>query len=147
MDANRPIVACTDFSDPSMTAVRVAAELGESLDRPVVLVYVVEDRIPPMIAAASSEPVERIVERHVETARRHIGEWVERHCPGRKIETRVTKGVPHDAIVAVARELDASMVVISRRGHGLLGQRLLGSTTARVVADAPCHVLVVRRED
>jgi nucleotide-binding universal stress UspA family protein len=141
----RPILACTDFSDPSMTAVREAADLGAKLGAPVVLVYVVEDRIPPMIVAASSESEDEIVARHVETARRHIGEWVERHVPGHDVETRIVTGVPHEAIVDAAGELDAAMIVIGRRGHALLGKSLLGSTTARVVADAPCPVLVVRR--
>lgn len=144
---DRPILACTDFSDPAGTTVRTAADLGVKLGAPVMLVYVVEDRIPPMIVAASSDSAEEIVARHVETARKHIVEWVERHVPGHDLEMRVATGVPHEAIVEIAREVHASMVVIGQRGHGLLGRRLLGSTTARVVTDAPCAVLVVRREE
>ncbi len=142
-----PILATTDFSDPSMTAVRKAVELGGRLGSHVVLVYVVEDRVPPMIAAVSSDPEETIVARHAETARRHIEEWVAEHVPEAGVETRVAVGVPHDAIIAAADEIGAEMIVIGRRGHGLFRHSLLGSTTARVVAEATCPVLVVRRND
>jgi nucleotide-binding universal stress UspA family protein len=146
MSVGGPILATTDFSDPSMTAVHEAVELGRRLGVPILLVYVVEDRVPPMIAAVSSESEETIVARHVETAKRHIEEWVGQQIPGGDVETRVVVGSPHVAIVALAREVDATMIVIGRRGHGLLGHTLLGSTTARVVTEADCPVLVVRRE-
>ena len=142
-----PILATTDFSDPSMTAVHKAVELGGRLGAPVMLVYVVEDRVPPMIAAASSDDEETIVARHAETARRHIEEWVAEHVPGAGVETRVAIGAPHEAIIAVANEVGAEMIVIGRRGYGLFRHSLLGSTTARVVAEATCPVLVVRRTD
>jgi len=146
LDANEPILACTDFSDPSMTAVRSAVELGAKLDAQVVLVYVVEDRIPPMIAASTSEPVEKIVARHVDTAHEHIDDWVARHFPEAGLVTRVLTGVPHAAIVQAAVDEGAGLIVIGHRGHGLLGHSLIGSTTARVVAEARCPVLVVRED-
>lgn len=147
MDGTKPILATTDFSDPSMKAVRTALDLAGKIGARVILVYVVEDRIPPVIAAASSETPDRIVQRHVETATRHIETWCAEHFPGAGLESRVLVGTPHDVIVRAAGEEDAAMIVIGHRGHGLLGHRLLGSTTARVVAEAPCPVLVVRRED
>ena len=140
-----PILATTDFSDPSMTAVRKAVDLGGRLGARVVLVYVVEDRVPPMIAAASSDSEESIVARHAEIARRHIEEWVALHFPDAGIGTRIAVGSPHDAIIELANEVHAEMIVIGRCGHGLFRHSLLGSTTARVVADATCPVLVVRR--
>ena len=85
--------------------------------------------------------------RHTETARRHIEEWVAEHVPDAGIETRVAVGAPHDAIIELADEVRAEMIVIGRRGHGLFRHSLLGSTTARVVAEATCPVLVVRRND
>lgn len=147
MDGTKPILATTDFSDPSMTAVRTAVDLATRLGARLVLVYVVEDRIPPIIAAASSEPPDQIVRRHVETATKHINDWCAKHFPDTELTPRVLVGVPHDAIVRAAGKEDAAMIVIGHRGHGLLGHSLLGSTTARVVTEAPCPVLVVRREE
>jgi nucleotide-binding universal stress UspA family protein len=49
-----------------------------------------------------------------------------------------------DAIVDVAREWHASLVVLGNRGHSPLASLILGSTCAEVVAHAPCPVLVAR---
>ncbi len=50
-----------------------------------------------------------------------------------------------DCIVEEARERQAGMVVMGRRGRKGLKRLLMGSVTARVIGHAPCSVLVVPR--
>jgi nucleotide-binding universal stress UspA family protein len=53
---------------------------------------------------------------------------------------------PFESIVDAARELRADLVIIRRRGRrGLLANLLVGEMVAKVVAHAPCSVLVVPR--
>jgi nucleotide-binding universal stress UspA family protein len=49
-----------------------------------------------------------------------------------------------DEIVATARELDADLVVVGTRNGNALERIVLGSTSTKVLHDAPCDVLVVR---
>ncbi|MDD7939541.1 universal stress protein [Actinomycetospora lutea] len=61
-------------------------------------------------------------------------------------EVRVHPGSSAPVLADAAR--DASVLVVGHRGRGPLGSAVLGSTGLRVLALAPCPVLVVRpRED
>ena len=55
------ILVATDLSDPSLAAVREAATLARKLSSRLILTYVMEERLPPMVAAYASEPPEVIV--------------------------------------------------------------------------------------
>ncbi len=57
---------------------------------------------------------------------------------------RIGSGKPHEAILALAREEQADLVVLGRGGEGASGE-LLGSTARRVVGLADGPVLVVHR--
>ena len=50
------------------------------------------------------------------------------------------KPIPDEAL---AREIDAGLIVMGMHGHGFLVHALAGSTTERVLHHAPCPVLVV----
>jgi len=56
----------------------------------------------------------------------------------------VRRGVTHDAICNVAREVGASVIVMATHGRKGLGHLVLGSVTERVLRDAPCPVLVIK---
>jgi len=54
---------------------------------------------------------------------------------------------PYAEIVAEARERQAELIVIRRRGRrGLLANLLIGEMVSKVVAHAPCIVLIAPRE-
>lgn len=60
--------------------------------------------------------------------------WGERIC---------RLGPPSPTICEIAGELHADLIVVGSHGYGLL-DRILGTTSARVVHHAPCSVMVVR---
>jgi nucleotide-binding universal stress UspA family protein len=53
-------------------------------------------------------------------------------------------GRPPDAIVSVARERHADLIVMGARGHGPLDSLMFGSTSQHVVRHASAPVLTVR---
>lgn len=61
------------------------------------------------------------------------------------IEHTSRRGDSDREIVAYAREIEADMIVIGRRGAGIISA-VLGSVAESVVKKSPCPVLVVRLE-
>ena len=59
-----------------------------------------------------------------------------------RVHQHVLQG--HPARVLIDAAADADVLVVGYRGHGGFGGTLLGSVTQRVVAGAPCPVLVAR---
>ena len=67
---------------------------------------------------------------------------------GVAIDLRLRRGEePYQEIVQEARQLGSDLIIIRRRGkRGFLANLLVGEMVSKVVAHAPCHVLVVPRE-
>jgi nucleotide-binding universal stress UspA family protein len=139
----KTILVPTDLSTPSMDAIRHAATLADRVGSRVILTYVMEDRLPPMILAHTTETEEQLLDRHREHARNALVDVAADLFPGRKVECIVRQGADHAEIVALAREIGADLIVMGMHGHGFLVHALAGSTTERVLHHAPCPVLVV----
>jgi nucleotide-binding universal stress UspA family protein len=60
------------------------------------------------------------------------------------IETHLRVGHPVRAIVELAEELKADLLVIGATGHSALYERMIGSRADRIVQLARCPVLVVK---
>ena len=133
------IVVATDLSDPAVPAVRHGGALGRRLGSRLILVYVMEQRLPGFL----SDPETRtIMKRHREHAERALAECVAEQLPGDEVETVVLEGLPHEQIVKLAEERQAGLIVVGMEGHGFLAHALTGSTAERVLHHAPCPVLV-----
>ena len=66
--------------------------------------------------------------------------------PGTELDltTVVVRGFPDKAIIDLATEWKADLIIVGSHGRGFWG-RLLGSVSDGVVHHAPCSVLVVRK--
>jgi nucleotide-binding universal stress UspA family protein len=137
------ILTTTDFSDPALLGVRYAADLAAKLKCKLILAYVVEEKLPALILAASSDPAEAIIESHRKHAEKSLAAYAEEHLSGTGVETVVLQGFAHVAIVELARARKADLIVLGTHGHGFMGHILMGSTTERVVHESPCPVMVV----
>lgn len=82
-----------------------------------------------------------------EAARRREQLQAAAQASGVTLALRVRHGAePFEEIVAEARECAAELLVIRRRGRrGLLANLLLGEMVGKVVAHAPCSVLIAPR--
>jgi hypothetical protein len=61
------------------------------------------------------------------------------------LQTLVLQGRPFEAIVQAAREKKVDLIVMGALGMTGLTSLLMGSVTERVIAAAPCAVMVVKR--
>jgi nucleotide-binding universal stress UspA family protein len=61
--------------------------------------------------------------------------------------THLATGDPTERICTYAREIDARLIAIGRRGHSPVASLLLGSVSNAVLRHATCPVLVVREPE
>jgi nucleotide-binding universal stress UspA family protein len=141
------IVVGTDGSDTAREAVRQASDLakqvGATLDvvsayEPVPQSRLREERqeIPPDMAhvVTPTEDVEALL---AETAN-EVGK------NGVQVQTFARQGDPADAILDVAEEQKADLIIVGNKGMTGAKRFLLGSVPNKVSHHAPCSVLIVR---
>lgn len=142
------IVAGTDFSDPSLPALRAAANESERTGAPLVVVHSLDlvwtaVSYPAMAFGGSPSQVSP-----EEVARLNVSatERLEESMKQLKIrgEAVVTTGAAGTAILQIAAERHASLIVVGTIGRTGLRRALLGSVAETVVNNANCPVLVVR---
>ncbi len=103
----------------------------------VTVMYVVED-VPGLITA---ELPDELVPKAAQSARSNLVHMVK--AAGLTADVQIRSGRPHHAIVSLADETGADLILIASHGPDLRGY-LLGSTAASVVRHAKCSVLVTR---
>lgn len=78
-------------------------------------------------------------------AARNLSEAADRLAgPERTVERSVRAGRAGDAIVSLAEQTEADVIVVGSRGHGTLETMLLGSVSSEIVDHAQVPVLVAR---
>ena len=142
------IVVGTDGSDTAAEAVRQAIELakvtGASLE---------------IVSAFEPVPQQRLREEQAELPgdvayaigptrgrRRHArgGRGTGEARAGSRSSTHAREGDPADAILDVAEERDADLIVVGNKGMTGAKRFLLGSVPNKVSHHAPCGVYIVR---
>ena len=141
----KTILLTTDFSDTATKAVEPAVTLARRFGARLVLVFVEEDRLPPLVVEYMAVGVEDVLSQQVDRARERLEEYSAAHLQElEEIELVVGVGTPHVEIVRLAEEKKADLVVMATHGRGFISHAILGSTAERVLRRAPCPVLVVR---
>lgn len=137
----RKILIAHDGSEGAGKALTTAIELSRRLKAALHMVSVEEiPRLPATIDEVIEEKQEanRRFDRVIERAR------AEARASRVKIETHVIAGHPVPSIVEFIEREGCDLLVIGYMGHAALYNRLIGSTTDRLVELAPCQVLVVK---
>jgi nucleotide-binding universal stress UspA family protein len=134
-ETNRTLVVGYDGSDASRRALARVRELGIDY-RALVIVAVVPDiRSAGMGADLGGTQLD------TETVLGEARELLD--GDNASVETRTAVGDPAIVLVEVAREVDAQLLIVGRRGADFVRRTLLGSVAQRIVEHAPCDVLVV----
>jgi len=142
------IVVGTDGSDTAREAVRQAAELAKALGSRVMLVSAYEPvpesrllrergQVPEDVSwmVNPREDVQAVLDEEAERVR-GLGAG--------EVDTYAREGDPADAILDVAEEQKADLIVVGNKGMTGARRFLLGSVPNKVSHHAPCNVMIVR---
>lgn len=141
------IVLGCDFSADSMHAVSHASALAQEYQAELHLVHVLEPSIYRML----EKNVTDLVLRLEEAVRESVGGRLRELLPAdvydwSRVVTAVLSGTAHAEILRYAKEVRADLIVVGVRGHRNLSEFLVGSTTDRIIRQAPCPVLTLRKD-
>jgi nucleotide-binding universal stress UspA family protein len=142
----RSIVVGTDCTDTASVAVEHAAELACAVGASLHVVSVYQE--PATVAMAQTGYVSHQTEEWTEMAlqdrQRQVDSIVTRlRSRGLNVTAHVMRGDARNAILGVAHEADADLIVVGSRGlHGV--RRLFGSVPNTMAHNKEFHVLVVR---
>ena len=143
----RSIVVGTDGSDTARQAVREAGDLARQLGATLDVVSAYEpisgQRLREEARQAPQDLQWTITPREdVDATLREAAEEVE--ATGVEVRTYAREGDPADAILDVAEERSADLIVVGNKGMTGAKRFLLGSVPNKVSHHAPCSVLIVR---
>jgi nucleotide-binding universal stress UspA family protein len=140
------ILCPVDFSEFSIRAFRHALSLAEHYRAGLIAQHVVELwRHPESSFAASAQLYDEFCESLRAGGREQLQEFAKNHSHNEvKTDLIVSDGMAPDAILSVAQEQKAELIVMGT--HGLRGfdRLMLGSVTERVMRRSVCPVQVVR---
>jgi nucleotide-binding universal stress UspA family protein len=141
------IVVGTDGSDTAKEAVRQATELAKALDASVHLVSAYE----PIGEGRLREERQQVPDdlqwmvnprEDVDSTLKDAGGEIE--AAGVQVETYAREGDPADAILDVAEEQKADLIIVGNKGMTGAKRFLLGSVPNKVSHHAPCSVMIIR---
>jgi nucleotide-binding universal stress UspA family protein len=141
------IVVGTDGSDTARKAVRAAVDLARTVGATLDIVSAYEpvpaQRLREEARQAPADLQWTITPREdVEATLAEAAEELE--GSGVPIETYAREGDPADAILDVAEERGADLIVVGNKGMTGAKRFLLGSVPNKVSHNAPCSVLIIR---
>jgi nucleotide-binding universal stress UspA family protein len=141
----RRVLAATDFSQSGQCAVDVAAQWARDVGAQLRIIHVTPPKrwLNELWGLGSSGGDN--IEAHAAHA---LKEVATRADPQRTIElsTGVLSGAAARSIAGAARDYEADLIVVGARGErDATGERVLGGTSAKLLATAPAPLLLVRR--
>ena len=129
------LVVAYDFSDPARRSFELAVFMGRQLKAEVHVVTVLDSRESDATAAGKEiEDLRQLLEM--------------RTCGTVKsddlaIRCHAVSGHPADAVVALAREIDAPLILCGTTGKGAVARTLLGSVSHELVHKSGAIVMSV----
>jgi nucleotide-binding universal stress UspA family protein len=124
------ILVATDRSREAKLGATTAADLAKSTNSELHVVHVGFEQ--------SRDEAQKELEEEVDMIRQSGAQDIQAH---------LEFGMPDTAIVEMAEELGAGVIVMGSRGLGGVRRALLGSISDSVVRHAHCPVMVVRQEE
>ncbi len=143
----RSIVVGTDGSETAKQAVKHAIDLARSVGGSLKLVSAYEP-VPDQRLRQERGEVPKDVEWAVnprEDVEATLGDAEdEAKAAGVEVQTFSRRGDPSDAILDVAEEENADLIIVGNKGMTGAKRFLLGSVPNKVSHHAPCSVLIIR---
>ena len=150
----KTILAPTDFSENAQIAFQTAFDLALQLGAKLHVLHVQDEsalrtaiKEGLLDTCSNDEELQAAVERL--TNERFSKMFAAADCSKVAIEHLSRRGDSDKVIVDYAREINADMIVVGRRGTGLMKgiiSAVLGTVAESIIGKSPCPVLIVRRD-
>jgi nucleotide-binding universal stress UspA family protein len=139
------ILVPTDFSESARHALTYGLSFAKEYGAELVLLHVVETLPVGYATDLFPVPMAEVFQELSAYARTQLASLHEEVvAKGVAVREVLRQGRPSAEIVNAAREEAIDMIVLGTHGRGVLDKALFGSTTERVVRNAPCPVLTCR---
>jgi nucleotide-binding universal stress UspA family protein len=141
------IVVGTDGSDTAKEAVRQATDLAKALQAKIHLVSAYEPVSESRLRQERQDVPDDM--QWMVNPREDVDNTLSDAADGIKeggvqVEIYAREGDPADAILDVAEETDADLIVVGNKGMTGAKRFLLGSVPNKVSHHAPCSVMIIR---
>jgi nucleotide-binding universal stress UspA family protein len=148
--APRRLLVPVDDTEVTGAVLDSARALAARFDAEITLLHVWSNAVYSHVAsmshahAKSDAAAEAEIDQElIDTARHWLKDLARHGVDDQQITTLVTYGKAGDAVISVASEVQADLIVLGRKSTHVLAPALLGSTIGTVLHDARCPVLVV----
>ncbi len=137
----KKILVCHDGSDAADKALMEAISISGLYGATLTILSVVPNLCFTEIGV-DCDTVGKLYRAEIEGGMEGINSVLQKKAV--KAETIILEGNPADVIVDHARGMGVDLVVVGSTGKQATARTIIGSVTSRVVANAPCSVLVVK---
>ena len=134
-----------DGSEVSLQALEQAVDLAQQLGSEITVVSVINEMKMPFSAEFglwARESHDNLIRKVLENLNSSILKIRENH-PDMKVEARIEEGRPAKKITEIADTEGFDLIVIGRRGNGLVDHLIMGSVSSEVVRTSSSPVLIV----
>jgi nucleotide-binding universal stress UspA family protein len=138
----KTILVPVDFSDVSGKVVDTASLLARAFGSRVILVNVAEPE-PEFVGYDPGPLTVRVAVAHDMKADQQRLDALKQKLEGIDVLALHVQGSIPEEILDLAREHEATLIVMGSHGHGALYHLFVGSVAGAVLKDAHCPVLVV----
>lgn len=137
-----------DSSEVALEVLKYGADLAQKLNSTVIALHVIEpySKNPTILSQFKAEMV-----KHTDELFEAVGKEVVAHAQSAMqgasvpISYQIRMGNAAEQILAAAKELDCSMIVIGSRGMNAVAEFILGSVSSKVSMYAETPVLIVKK--
>lgn len=134
----------TDGSRESEESLGAALYLARAYGSEIICLHVSQIHIPVTDLYPSYETVIMDVVKNTEERFGREFKRIESENPDVKFSSRIVRGSVVDWIIDTAKSESADLIVMGKKGHGLIGSALLGSNTLKVLRSSHVPVLSVK---
>ena len=142
----RILVGC-DFSSDSDFAFKYSLSIAQEFESELHMVHVVEPSGYKDLFKMPAEPGERLKQDLLDMIKGRLKAMVpDEALNWLTLHSQLLVGKPYAEIIRYAEINDIDLISLGIRGHGMVEDLLVGSTTDRVIRRAPCPVLSICRK-
>lgn len=146
--AENVIIITTDLSEVSSEALTQGIQHAKMTDAAIKVLYVAQKfELPIALQRQLNDPeaLKNMELTYEDDEKKLLSQFLAAHNVSTDVEPVVefSEEAASSVICRYAQSLDARLIVMASQGKGTLGRILLGSNTQKVVAQAPCPILII----